>query len=231
MIFVTAFLTGLLGSFHCVGMCGPIALAVPVTGNTLMEKTTSRLLYNTGRIFTYAVLGFFLGTFGKGLQLAGMQQSISITAGVLIILLAVFSTSTIERWIGSPFKLLGGHRMKQLFNQRTYHSLFLIGLINGLLPCGFVYIGLLGSVATQDAWQGALFMALFGAGTAPLMLAVSMVGQFLSAQVRHRINRWVPLMAVLIGCLFILRGLGLGIPYISPKISPDHKVVKDCCRK
>jgi sulfite exporter TauE/SafE len=231
MIFFTAFLTGLLGSFHCVGMCGPIALALPVAGNSLLQKNISRLWYNAGRICTYAILGILLGSFGKGLQLAGMQQSISIAAGVIIILLAVFSTSAIVRWIGNPFSLLSGSRIKQLFSQRTYTSVFTIGLLNGLLPCGFVYIGLLGSVATQDAWQGALFMALFGAGTAPLMFTVSVAGQFLTAHVRHKIKRWIPVLTVLIGCLFIMRGMGLGIPYISPKISGDHKVVKDCCRK
>lgn len=231
MIFYTAFLTGLLGSFHCVGMCGPIALALPVTGSSITQKFISRILYNLGRIVTYAVLGFLLGSFGKGLQLAGLQQSISIVAGILIILLSVFSSRWIEKFVGNPFKWLSGEKLKQLFNQRTYSSLFLIGLLNGLLPCGFVYIGLLGSVATQDAWQGALFMALFGAGTTPLMFTVSIAGQFLSAGVRSHINKFVPVVAVLIGCLFIIRGMGLGIPYLSPKISSDHKVVKDCCRK
>jgi sulfite exporter TauE/SafE len=230
MIFLTAFLTGLLGSFHCAGMCGPIALAVPTIGKSTAQQLLSKVMYNLGRIVTYAILGSLLGTFGLGLKLAGMQQSISIAAGILIVLVAIFSTQTIEKWIGNPFSLVKGNTISRLFQSPTLISVFTIGLLNGLLPCGFVYVGLIGSVATQHALEGALFMALFGLGTFPMMLGVGMVGQFLTAHARTSINKWVPVFAILIGCVFIARGLNLGIPYLSQKIETDQTTVKECCK-
>lgn len=229
MLFVTAFITGLLGSLHCMGMCGPIALALPVVGQTPWQKTWSRVVYNIGRVLTYAMLGLLLGLFGFGLKLAGLQQSISIIAGVLIVLMAVFSTNFIEQKIGNPFKWFGAFNIAQLFQKKTYGAVFLIGVVNGLLPCGFVYLALVASVATQQALQGALFMALFGLGTMPLMFAVSFVGHFLSTSLRYRINKVVPVFTIVIGCLFILRGLSLNIPYISPKITEDKSEIKACC--
>ena len=229
MIFITAFITGLLGSLHCVGMCGPIALALPVTGNTTLQKVLSRISYNAGRLLTYSLLGFLFGTFGLGLKLAGLQQSISIIAGICIIIMALFPGRYIERMIGNPFKLLKGNTPAALFQRKSYPSLFLVGALNGLLPCGFVYIAIIASVATQQAWQGALFMLLFGAGTFPLMFTVSLAGNMIPLNLRARINKLVPLFAVLIGCLFMLRGFNLGIPYLSPSIASDKGVVKECC--
>ena len=229
-LLITAFFTGFVGSFHCMGMCGPIALALPNVGNSITGKATSRLVYNIGRIFTYAILGVLLGTFGLGLKLAGLQQNISIAAGVLIIIMVVFTSGAIERKIGSPFKLLKSETIARLFKMKSLIGLFLIGILNGLLPCGFVYIALIGSVATQNAMQGALFMIFFGLGTLPMMFGVSMVGQFISIQIRTRITKVVPYLAILIGCVFILRGMNLGIPYVSPQISNDQQTVKDCCK-
>jgi sulfite exporter TauE/SafE len=226
-----AFLTGLLGSMHCMGMCGPIAMALPVVGHTNGEKIFGRVLYNFGRLFTYSLLGFLLGSFGWGLKLAGIQQGVSITAGGLIVLTGIFSTAWLEKKIGNPFSLLRGNVIQKLFQLRSMRALFLIGLLNGLLPCGFVYVGLIGSVATQSALQGSLFMFFFGLGTFPLMFGVSIFGQFVSVKTRGIFRKLTPVFAILIGCIFILRGMNLGIPYLSPKLSSDHKHVKNCHRK
>ncbi len=227
MIFITAFLTGLLGSFHCAGMCGPIALATPTVGNTTLQKAWSKLLYNLGRITTYSLLGAILGSFGFGLKLAGLQQSISIAAGVLIILSVILTSTKLSQFNLNPIKYLKGGLIAKLFQTKTYFALFAIGLLNGLLPCGFVYIGLIGAVATQNVLEGALFMMMFGIGTLPMMYGVSLIGQFLSVKVRGNINKLMPVFAILIGGLFILRGLGLGIPYVSPKIN-NNTISKDC---
>ncbi len=230
MIFITAFITGLLGSFHCAGMCGPIALATPTIGTTGLQKSWGKLLYNLGRIITYAVMGFLFGAFGLGLKLAGLQQSISIIAGVIIILTVLVQFNWLQKLAGNPFRFVKGEFIAKLFQTKTYGALLIIGLLNGLLPCGFVYIGLLGSVATQHAWQGALFMVLFGLGTLPMMFGVSMLGQILTQSTRSRIHRFTPILAVVIGCIFILRGLNLGVPYLSPKISENQTEVKECCK-
>ena len=227
MFFITAFLTGLLGSFHCVGMCGPIALALPTIGTSIQEKVASRLIYNAGRIFTYSILGLLFGIFGLGLKLAGLQQSISIGAGILIIITVLFSTKISNKF---SINFFSGSAIGKLFQHKTYTSLFAVGLLNGLLPCGFVYIALIASVATQDALQGTLFMIFFGLGTLPMMFSVSMIGQFLSIKIRSRINKFTPAFAIFIACIFILRGMNLGVPYLSPKISNDQTTVKECCK-
>lgn len=230
MIFVTAFITGLLGSFHCAGMCGPIALATPTVGRTLAAKLGSKFIYNLGRIITYALLGALLGAFGLGLKLAGLQQSISIAAGIIIILGVIASTNFLHSIAGNPFSMLKQKVAANLFHSKSFSALFLIGLLNGLLPCGFVYIGLIGSVATQSVLEGVLFMALFGLGTFPMMFGISVLGQFISVSIRSRINRFTPAFAIIIGCLFILRGLNIGIPYVSPKISSNNSQIEDCCK-
>ena len=148
-----------------------------------------------------------------------------------MVLFAFTSFGLLERLFRSPFSWLSGTRVRRLFGDARPGSLLVIGMVNGLLPCGFVYVGLMGSVATQGVWQGALFMACFGLGTFPLMLGVSLAGQFVSTTVRARLRKLTPVLAVCIGTLFILRGLSLGIPYVSPKLSNDHTVVRDCCRK
>lgn len=228
MILITAFITGLLGSFHCAGMCGPIALATPTVGQSGAERVMSKLTYNAGRIMMYAALGSLLGAFGLGLKLAGLQQVVSIAAGAVIILSVVMS-SRLGKLAPSSFFSFGS-LMGKLFQQKTYTALFGIGLLNGLLPCGFVYIALLGSVATQQVWEGALFMVLFGLGTLPMMFGVSMLGQFLTHGTRSKVNKLAPVFAVIIGCLFMLRGLNLGVPYISPKISDNQAKVEECCK-
>ena len=229
MILWTAFITGLIGSLHCVGMCGPIALALPVGNQPAWKQLTGKAFYHAGRITTYSLLGALLGTFGWGLKLAGIQQGLSIAAGATIILLALAGNHKAEVIFQKPYKWLVGNRLHSLFRNSSISGLYSIGLLNGLLPCGFVYIGLIGSVATQHVTDGALYMAFFGLGTAPLMFAVSIVSHIISSELRIRLNRYIPVAAVIIGCLFIVRGLNLGIPYLSPQLDKSGQVVKECC--
>jgi uncharacterized protein len=230
MIFVTAFITGLLGSFHCAGMCGPIALATPTVGNTTFQLVASKLVYNVGRIITYSLLGLLLGIFGFGLKLAGLQQSITIIAGSIIIINVLLSSNLLNKFAINPFTFFKANSIGQLFKRKTYPALVTIGLLNGLLPCGFVYIGLIGAVATQQAWQGALFMIFFGLGTLPMMFTVSLAGQILTVKARGYIQKFTPALAIIIGCIFILRGLNLGVPYLSPKMNETKTEVQECCK-
>lgn len=221
------FLLGFLGSFHCIGMCGPIALALPVSGNNVVSVAAGRVLYNLGRIVTYSVFGLILGAFGQRLVLIGLQEYVSLFSGILI-LLYVFTPSKIKLKLSNNYYFNETNRLirkgfSRFFKKESHFSLFVIGLLNGLLPCGFVYVALAASFAMNGPVQGALFMALFGLGTAPIMFAASFAGQYLSINIRQRINRLVPVFAVVIAVLFILRGLSLGIPYVSPKLqNPVH---------
>lgn len=229
-----AFVIGLAGSLHCVGMCGPIAMALPVKPNSnWLQLLNGRLLYNLGRMSTYAVLGLLFGAFGKGLALTGFQQGISITLGAIMILMAIFFTQS-ERIIA---KLSGADRWsKWLRNQLAVRlklgsnrSLFTIGLLNGLLPCGFVYFGIVGAISTGSSLYGALYMAFFGLGTFPMMQLMAMAGTTLSVKFRTGMRKFAPAIVVVFACLFILRGLNLGIPYVSPKIDAAQGIEKVKC--
>jgi uncharacterized protein len=218
----SAFLIGLFGSFHCIGMCGPIAIALPVQQNNAFSLISGRVLYNVGRALTYAAIGLVFGLLGQGLSLAGFQQSVSILAGVLILLMVLLPSGFTQRlYLLKPaygFTNFLKRKFGILFKKKSVLSVFLIGLLNGFLPCGLVYIAVAGAIASGGYMEGALYMFVFGLGTLPIMLAVSLAGNFISLNVRKRINKLIPAFMVVLAFLFILRGMNLGIPYISPQI-------------
>ncbi len=221
MVFA-GFLLGFLGSFHCVGMCGPIALSLPLCGNTFGERLLSGLLYNFGRAFMYGVLGILFGFIGQGFFMLGFQRWISITIG-LIMIVSVISPLAFKKIRFRYFDLFTDFvrtKLQHLFQKRSYKGLFLIGMLNSLLPCGLVYIAMVGAVATGNVLLGGLYLVLFGLGTLPMMLMISMVGNAISLGIRKKINKVIPYLVVLMGVLFIFRGLCLGIPYLSP--SKEH---------
>jgi sulfite exporter TauE/SafE len=222
---VTAFILGLMGSFHCVGMCGPIAFLLPLDRSNSLLKYVQLLLYHTGRLITYAILGILFGLLGKSLYLFGFQQQLSIGIGLVMILLVLMPESFLRRYaISKPvYQLISKVKsaLGSQLKQRTPDTFFTIGFLNGFLPCGLVYMALLGAVGEANVWEGSMYMVLFGMGTIPLMTATLFLGNFLKGEVRTRIRRLIPVFVVLVGVLFILRGLGLGIPYISPKPVPE----------
>jgi sulfite exporter TauE/SafE len=228
-LLITAILTGLLGSAHCVGMCGPIALALPVSDGS--NKAFSLLLYNFGRALTYAVLGIIPGLIGVSLHMAGFSQWISIALGVVLLLMVLMGYGKrLEKLSAKiPFLHTIRKRIGLLFSKAGYQNLFAIGLLNGLLPCGLVYTALVISVGMENLWQSSLFMFLFGMGTLPAMFLMSWFGHMISVRHRQKLNKLVPYMIGIVAVLLIVRGLNLGIPYISPKISAEQGV--ECCTK
>ncbi|MDP4285431.1 MAG: sulfite exporter TauE/SafE family protein [Bacteroidota bacterium] len=218
-LFITAFVIGGLGSVHCVGMCGPLALSLPVVGSSVSSKFTATLLYNSGRIVTYAALGALFGMVGKTFALFGYQQGLSVVLGTVILIFLVipkqsnlFNKANI--FVSFFYQLRAS--LGKLFARKNYQSVFFIGLLNGLLPCGLVYMAIAGAVATASVGNSSLFMAAFGLGTLPMMWSVSFFGSFINIKARQKIRAAYPYMMFIMACLLILRGLGLGIPYISP---------------
>ncbi len=216
----TAFIFGLISSFHCIGMCGPIAMMLPVDHQNPVRKAFQISTYHLGRLSAYASIGLIFGALGKGFFLAGMQQHLSIAIGILMIVFIVVPerklaqynfSKPIYNFISKVKSALG----KQ-FKNKSYQSLFTIGLLNGFLPCGMVYVALFGAIAMQSVGYGMGYMILFGIGTLPLMSLVMYINSFITPNFRNKIQTVIPYVAVFIGCLFILRGLGLGIPFISP---------------
>jgi len=211
-----AFMIGLLGSVHCVGMCGPLAFAVPSLRKGKGYLLLDKVLYQTGRIVSYCLLGMIFGLIGEQIWLQGMQQIVSIISGLMILLVAcnrIFkfvSNQNGNSLLLKPFNKLFGYAMKHKANH------LIIGMINGLLPCGFVYLALAGALNTTDLFKGVEFMFWFGVGTAPLMLIATLSIGFTSQLFRRKINRFIPYLMVFLGVWFLLRGLHLDIPYLSP---------------
>ncbi|MCG9793495.1 sulfite exporter TauE/SafE family protein [Flavobacterium algicola] len=216
----TAFIFGLISSFHCIGMCGPIAMMLPVERNNPAKKTKQILTYHLGRLTAYGSIGLLFGILGRGLFIAGYQQKLSIVIGVLMILVVIIPEKKLADYNFSKpiFKIISGIKSKlgKQFKNKSYSSLFTIGLLNGFLPCGMVYVALFGAIAMQSASLGIVYMLLFGLGTVPMMSAVVYMNAYLTLPVRNKIQKLIPYVAIIIAVLFILRGLGLGIPYVSP---------------
>jgi len=228
---VTGLGIGALGSFHCIGMCGPIALALPVHGGTWWHKTSSVLLYNLGRAFTYAFMGLIFGLLGKSFSVFGLQQWLSIIAGVLILFLLFFNHFSLTQ--NTPFggfnrivKEQLGHFLR---GDKTPSTFLAIGLLNGWLPCGLVYVAIASALAMGSPAGGALLMFAFGLGTLPVMASLMVFGKFISLKVRAGINRAVPYFIGFMAVLLILRGLNLGIPYVSPSYNAEEDCVENCC--
>lgn len=217
----TALIFGLLGSFHCVGMCGPIAFLLPVDRTNNFKKLGQIFLYHFGRVLAYSILGLVFGLLGKSLNLFGFQQQLSIIIGVLMLLVIFLPQKTFNKYNFSKpvFKIISKVKsaLGKELKKKTPDTFLTIGFLNGFLPCGLVYMAVFGAIASGNALQGSLYLALFGLGTIPLMTSAIYLGNFLNGQIRQRIRRAIPVFVVIIGCLFIVRGLGLGIPYISPK--------------
>lgn len=229
----SAFILGFAGSMHCVGMCGPIALALPSVSSTRFGFIISRVMYNIGRIVTYAALGLAIGAMGGMIRIAGLQEWLSIISGIMVIAIAVFPR-LISHFLPNFSSFSPVNTVKKglsgLFRQRSYSSLFFLGLLNGLLPCGFVYVAFAGALNTETIAESAVFMGLFGLGTMPAMLAVSLLPHFARPSFRGLIKKITPVLAVAIGTVFIMRGMGLDIPYISPKLQVEKPAESDCCR-
>ncbi len=219
MIFA-GFILGLLGSFHCVGMCGPIAFMLPVDHHNPAKKITQITIYHIGRLLAYSSIGLVFGLLGKSFYIFGMQQQLSIFTGVLMIIVVVIPYQIFNKYNFSKpvFKLISKVKssLGAALKKKTTDTFLTIGFLNGFLPCGLVYMGVFGAISQNSLWQSALYMALFGLGTIPLMTAAIYLGNFLSGKSKQHIRKAVPVFVVIIGVLFILRGLGLGIPYLSP---------------
>ena len=236
MFLLAAISFGFLGSFHCISMCGPIALTIPVKRTSTFSIISGTLFYNFGRILTYGSMGFLFGLFGRGFALAGWQGILSVILGVIILIfLFLPSFSIIPIKLGPYMRQLEKIKanMRKLFGVHTMRSLLFIGLLNGLLPCGLVYLGIAGSLATGDPFKGALFMVAFGLGTLPAMVTITMVRDYISIKFRERVSKVIPVFVGTMAVLLILRGLNLGIPYISPAIKTSTTEIchHECCNK
>jgi len=220
----TAFILGLIGSVHCAGMCGPLSIALP--GDPRKNRFLfGRVAYNSGRVFTYSLLGVVFGLLGKSLFLAGLQRWFSIILGI-VLLAGLFikgralAVRFISAWVDRIKTSMGS-----LLRRRSITASFAFGACNGLLPCGLVYVACAASAAVGSVPGGIAYMAAFGLGTFPMMLALSLSGRMFPFKFRLRLQRLIPASVCVIAFLLILRGMALGIPYVSPDLASGHS----CC--
>ena len=221
----SAFIMGLVGSLHCIGMCGPLALSLPVLHKNDLSSISGGLIYNSGRILSYTSMGLIFGSFGNLIIAAKWQSSLSIGLGIIILLYLLFpkkyfhfSTATT---LGKPFMLLR-QQLGKLFQSKKLSSLLFIGVLNGFLPCGLVYLALTSAIISASPVNGAMFMLFFGLGTFPMMFATVLMGNYLNQSLRQKIHKAVPALLFFMAVLLILRGMNLGIPFVSPELGAGH---------
>ncbi|MCK5441945.1 MAG: sulfite exporter TauE/SafE family protein [Maribacter sp.] len=218
---LSAIILGLMGSLHCVGMCGPIAFMLPVDKNNNLKKLFQIFMYHFGRLMAYGIIGLLFGLLGKGLYVFGMQQKLSIIIGALMIIIVFIPHQSFSQYNFSKpvFRIISKvkSRLGQELKKKTPDTFLTIGFLNGFLPCGLVYMSLFGAIAMGSSWEGSLYMVLFGLGTIPLMTTAIYMSGLLKNSAKKRIQQLIPVFVVVIGILFILRGMGLGIPYVSPR--------------
>jgi len=219
-VFEIGFLMGLLGSVHCIGMCGPLVMALPISQKSTFQKFSALTLYHAGKMVSYGILGLLFGLFGSQFPVFGFQRNISIVIGVTMLLYVLyvfvlkpkhFQLGIFNNYYNQIVKLLS-----RLFKSKSGISFLFIGLLNGLLPCGMIYLALSSSMATQNIWRGGLLMFFFGLGTMPALLMVAIGGQYMGFSFRKKLQSLLPVFILGMGVLLILRGLNLGIPYLSP---------------
>ena len=227
MDFGIALALGLLGSLHCAAMCGPLMLTLPVPPGGPTSFIVGRSVYQLGRVTTYCLLGLIAGLVGQSIFLAGLQRTLSIGLG-LAILFGFLIAKKVS--LSAPIVRLVGvlkTAMAAQLRQRSFRSLALLGMLNGLLPCGLVYVAVAGAVARGNLFSGVLFMLIFGLGTLPMMLGIGLSGRIFPSTWRMKMRRAIPAGVFLLAGLLILRGLALGIPYVSPALVAG--VPANCC--
>jgi hypothetical protein len=213
--FTSALLLGLAGSIHCVGMCGPLLLALPLDRDARWKVVQHAAVYHSGRILMYAMLGILFGLLGKTLVIAGLQKALAIGAAVFMLGMA-FMAWRFERLVTAmpgfgAFSQGIKVRMNRLIRQNPDGSHFMLGILNGLLPCGMVYAAIAGAIATSGGAEGGLFMATFGLGTLPLLLGVTLLRQKAGAGFRQKIRLIQPVLIAAVALLLLMRGLNLDL--------------------
>lgn len=207
---------GLMSSFHCIGMCGPIALALPVKKGSRLLQFSALVFYNTGRAFTYGILGATIGLVGSSIAWIGYFRFISIFAGILM-LFYVLWPSWLDTYLHPPKiwqKLIQSVRKKMAsaLQSRKLYSWLILGVLNGLLPCGMVYLALVSSIATGSVTDGGIFMLIFGIGTFPVMMAVGFFKSLFTPPLRSRIRKLTPFVIAAAGIWLVARGIFIQYP-------------------
>ncbi len=230
---IPAFLIGLGGSLHCIGMCGPLMFSTLLNNQNGSLSVTDWLWYQSGRISVYAIWGILFGFIGTSARWFGWQQNISLSLGVCILIILLMTKlfpAFEKRFSAILLTQFWKSKLSMILQKRTKHSEFITGMLNGILPCGLVYVALAGATAVQDPIKGGLFMMIFGMGTLPLLSALLFLGDNMKMNARRNLAKWYPAFIGFMAIMLIMRGMNLG-NFFSPAILPGSETVIHCAIK
>ncbi len=239
MFLIGGFILGFAGSLHCIGMCGPIVLALPWQSKSGLKVLLKRILYFLSKSTSYLFLGIITGLIGDTFRFFGAQQSLSIMSGTVMLILGLVSlfrfTLTQRITFFDKFFIKLRSLFSSFLQTERISSFLVVGFLNGLLPCGFVYIGLGTALSGNSVIESGLFMFLFGLGTIPALLVVALLPSVLKSRWKIPTAKLAPILSIVFALMLILRGLNLGIPFVSPKMhttqpahTPNPQI--DCCK-
>lgn len=224
-MWLLAFITGLLGSLHCVGMCGPLVLAFPSAGKP-WSVVIKQSLYHLGKITTYVLLGILMGATGKFIAWSSLQSHLMWIVGVFILIITLLPYLP-HRYAHAPMKL-SAKFTGWVFRYVKPTFGFGFGMLNGLIPCGMVYMAAASAATTSNVLQGAIYMVFFGLGTMPALVGITLLKDSIFSRYSLSGNKFKLIAGLCIAAFFILKGLHLGIPMLSPSFDKDGK--SSCCK-
>ena len=228
--FLVGFLLGLAGSLHCIGMCGPLVMLFPLNGNSKVLGLINSLVYQLGRVFVYVLLGLLFGAVFQIIDLKYFERYFSIGIGLLFFALWVREVSIKTKSTQNSFQAIILNLFGKVLQLKSFFGMFLGGMMNGLLPCGLVYGALLAAFGTGTTQGSMIFMLGFGLATIPSMILLSFFKNAITVKFRQKLGKMLPWWLLILGIWFIMRGLNLGIPFISPKFTGIHGVQQSCCK-
>jgi sulfite exporter TauE/SafE len=218
-----AFLAGLFGSMHCVGMCGPIVLGYSTQGNSgdssLLTHLTAHLAYNSGRVLSYTIVGAFLGFLGGSVTaLHEIGYWFSLLLGILLVLAGVSLLRLLPRFSAAAqvnfeqrtrniLFLIYRKTFGALIGQKNLESKFYIGLMTPLLPCGLLYAMFLKAIAAGSFLSGAVTMFLFGVGIVPALVVTGLASSYFGQKLRVWGDKIAAVTILLMGLSLIWRAL------------------------
>lgn len=228
--FLVGFLLGLAGSLHCIGMCGPLVMLFPLNGTSKFLGLINSLVYQLGRVLVYVLLGLLFGAVFQIIDLKYFERYFSIGIGMLFFVLWVREVSIKTKSTQNSFQAIVLNLFGKVLQLKSYFGMFLGGMMNGLLPCGLVYGALLAGFGTGTTQGSMIFMLGFGLATIPSMMLLSFFKNAITIKFRQKLRNMLPWWLLILGIWFVMRGLNLGIPFISPKFTDIHGGQQQCCK-
>lgn len=221
-----AFFMGLFGSIHCAVMCGPLLLAIQGSQELTWKIALNKLFYQVGRILTYGIFGIVLGLVGKIASIQGWQMGLSLFTGIILLIIGLVQLFKIKNEGFIKLQMRFVQPIAKIMGRWLYKpgGSFFAGVLNGILPCGMLYMAAAAAMNTSSSLTSFYFMIMFGLGTLPLLLVFSFLGNFIRTYFKMNFSKWLPFLYILMGIWFLLRGANLDIPYLSPLLHVDGAI-------